>query len=60
VRYKLVCDNDGHEYVIRVEEEEAFYAWVEAVDNYDYGGKGFDDCRVAIHNLTFTDPQGWK
>jgi hypothetical protein len=60
VRFKIVSDNDGHDYVIHIEEEEAFYAWVEAVDNYEYGGKGFDDCRMNVCNLTFTDPQGWK
>jgi hypothetical protein len=59
-RYKIVSDNDGHDYVICVEEEEAFYTWVEAVENYDYSGKGFDNCRMNCSRLTFTDPQGWK
>jgi hypothetical protein len=62
MRFKLVSDNDGHDYVIHVEEENAFYSWVEYMEGDEdaYGGKGFDDCRVNCSNLTFTDPQGWQ
>ena len=62
-RFKLVTDNDGHDYIIHVEDETAFYAWVESTEGWDsetYTGKDFEGCRVSINRLTFTDPQGWQ
>ena len=59
-RYRLVTDNDGHDYVIPVSEEDAFYAWV-AVEEGDgvvsiFGNKDYNECRVN-RPITFTDPR---
>lgn len=58
-RYRLVSDDDGHDYVIAAEERPAFDAWIEAVSNDDYSKRGFDDQRLGMHisNYTFTDLQ---
>ncbi len=60
-RYKIVSDNDGHDYIIHVEDEYDFYNWVEAMETDNpFDGKDFDDCRMNVCRLTFTDPQGWN
>lgn len=61
-RYRLLSDNDGHDYIIEVGEEIAFYVWVEQTENeYEmYMGQSFEDRRMNINDLTFTDPQGWR
>ena len=62
MRYKIVTDNDGHDYVILAHLEEDFYRWVGAMEDEDeeYEGMDFEDRRMTICNLTFTDPQGWQ
>lgn len=59
-RYTIVSDNDGHDYVIPVGEDEQFYAWVDAMEgDQDYDGKDFEQHRLAgaLSLLTFTDPR---
>jgi hypothetical protein len=61
MRYRLVSDNNGHEYVIPADSVDEFYRWVDAwEDGGEYNGKDFEDCRMNINNLTFADPQGYK
>lgn len=64
-RYKILSDNDGHDYIIAVEDEKDFYLWVDTFDlddsdESDYNGKGFEDRMMTTYNLTFTDPKGWN
>jgi hypothetical protein len=59
-RYTIVSDNDGHDYVIPVGEDEQFYAWVDAMeDGQDYAGKDFEPYRLggSLSLLSFTDPR---
>lgn len=58
-RYRLVSDNDGHDYVIKAGQEPYFYSWVEAMENYGETELDFEDCRVNSSGWTFTDPQGY-
>jgi hypothetical protein len=63
MRYKLIGDNDGHDYIIPTEQEDLFYRWVDAMESdeeLDSDIQCFDDCRVNCSGWTFTDPQGWK
>ena len=62
MRYKIVSDNDGHDYVIPAHLDDEFYKWVDAEENdevYD-GYEDFNEFRMNTNNLTFTDPQGYK
>ena len=62
MRYKIVSDNDGHDYVIPANLDDEFYKWVDAEENdevYD-GYEDFNEFRMNTNNLTFTDPQGYK
>jgi hypothetical protein len=61
MRYKVLADNDGHRYVIAVENEKEFYRWVqESESEFGYDGKDFADRRMTTYALTFTDPKGWN
>jgi hypothetical protein len=62
-RYRIMSDDSGHEYAIKVEDEDAFYAWVAATESEDiedaagyYEGPVFDDNRID-GRFTFTDPR---
>ena len=59
-RFCLVSDNDGHDYIIPVEDELLFESWVEAMESDEETALDFEDCRMNRSGLTFTDPQGWK
>lgn len=60
-RYRVVSDNDGHDYVIEPKDEQAFYKWVEAMEEgFNFDGLDFEVRRVNCSGWTFTDPQGWK
>lgn len=54
-RYRLIQDEDGHWYVIRVDETEKFEAWVAAGPYWDgYVGKDFGDLMVnGPHTVSF-------
>lgn len=55
IRYRLVGDNDGHEYVIPVDKSDAWYAFLDSSD-YDYGVE--PDYAIRVDGrLTFTDPR---
>jgi hypothetical protein len=59
-RYRLVSDDDGHHYVIRVGDEKMFENWVESTLNgvVEYSGPGFEDKRIDNPRcLSFTDPR---
>jgi len=58
-RYRLLSDDDGHDYLIPVGQEELFYQWIEALENYEETELNFDDVRLngAPSRLSFTDPK---
>ncbi len=59
-RFRLVTDNDGHDYIILEGEEIDFYLWVEASENGDdFDGKDYNSRRVNNSGWTFIDPQGY-
>jgi hypothetical protein len=63
MRYKLVGDNDGHDYIIPVDLEFEFDIWVkimESDEELDADVRSFDEYRVNRGGWTFADPQGWK
>lgn len=61
IRYRLISDNDGHEYVIEAKDEHDFYKWVDAMEEgLGFDGLDFEVRRMNVNRLTFTDPQGWK
>jgi hypothetical protein len=57
-RYTVVSDDDGHEYVIPVEQRDEFYAWLadEERSTYEENDR-YDEYRLNGGTLTFTDPQ---
>jgi hypothetical protein len=59
-RYQLVSDNDGHKYIIKEGDENLFYAWVQDTEEGEDSAFDFENCRMNVNRLTFTDPQGWK
>jgi hypothetical protein len=61
-RYRVVSDNDGHDYVIKAEREHEanFYNWVEAMENGLDSEHDFEGQRVNCSGWTFADPQGWE
>ena len=59
MRYELLSDESGHDYVVPVGNKEEFYAWVDA-EGKVYDGNDFEECRVTVNRLTFTDPQGYR
>lgn len=62
-RYRLICDNDGHYYVIPADKEAQFEEWVghEESGGIDdrYSGPYFSECRIngSYGLVTFTDPR---
>jgi len=59
-RYRLLPDDDGHDYVIPVGKEDAFQAWVEHGPYWeDYTGEDFNECRLgcSLSCYSFTDFQ---
>lgn len=58
-RFKLLEDEDGHWYVINVNEEAEFEKWVFATYNdLEWHGKDFQSCEVggSPSQITFTNP----
>jgi len=59
-RYRILSDESGHEYFIKVEDEGAFDAWVaqeeETYADLDYTGPDFEENRIN-GRFTFTDPR---
>ena len=60
-RYRIVSDESGHDYAIKVYDTNNFYFWARAgEDDYDgpeYDGPDFEDQRLDGGVLTFTDPK---
>jgi len=58
-RYRLLSDDDGHDYLIPVGQEELFYQWMEALENYEETELDFEDARLngVPARLSFTDPK---
>lgn len=46
--FRLIQDDDGHWYVIRLSEVESFYQWIAAAPYWEgYEGPRFDDRMVS-------------
>jgi hypothetical protein len=60
-RYRLLSDDSGHDYFIRVDQVDLFEAWVESFEEdpdaeTKYTGPDFNDSRID-GRFTFTDPR---
>lgn len=57
-RWMIVSDDSGHDYVIKVEEEKDFDAWVAATEADEDTELDFDEYRIggSPRMLSFTDP----
>lgn len=58
-RYRVLSDNDGHDYIIKIGHESDFYKWVEATEEGEDTDLEFDCDRVNNSGWTFSDPQGY-
>jgi hypothetical protein len=58
-RYRLVSDDDGHDYLILADKQDDFQTWLDAGPYWKkYKGKDYSDCRCDSPSVyTFTDPQ---
>lgn len=59
-RYKFLQDDDGHDYLVPVDKEQAFRVWLEAAPYWEnYGGEDFSEYRTACHPncYTFENPE---
>lgn len=62
-RMCFMSDDDGHDYLIPVDQRVAFIDWVLAGPYWEgYEGPEFDDARLNMHlcNYSFVDPQEIK
>jgi hypothetical protein len=59
VVYQLVCDDDGHWYVIKTTEEHNFYRWVRDTVNGDDSKYDFEPCRVGGSPSLVKFPSYW-
>jgi hypothetical protein len=57
-RYQILADESGHEYFVRVGQENAFDEWVASSEDDEvfYEGHDFNDSRID-GRFTFTDPR---
>jgi len=58
-RYRIIGDDSGHDYFIKVQDLELFESWIdseEAHEQVGYEGPDFNNNRVD-GRLTFTDPR---
>jgi len=57
-RFRLLSDDDGHRYLVKVEEEEDFYAWLNAGPYWEnYSGKEFESLGSHFSTYSFCDPR---
>ena len=59
-RYRILSDDDGHDYLILVGEENQFQEWLDAGPYWEgYDGKDYDGARIngAPSRITFVDPK---
>ena len=63
-RYRVMSDNDGHEYIVPENKETEFEAWIIEMDSdglvTSLFKEDFEDMRINNSNWTFTDPRGWN
>ena len=66
MRYAIVHDDDGHQYLIEAEEEDMFDEWMnldaysedeDIMQTWNSLYEHFDDKRFYGGTLTFTDPE---
>lgn len=58
-RYRIIGDDSGHDYFIKVGDEELFESWVKSEEAYEdvgYEGPDFSENRID-GRFTFTDPR---
>ena len=59
-RFRLLRDDDGHDYLIEVGKEKAFEKWIAAGPYWEnYKGEDFNEARIGSHFSTysFADPR---
>ena len=57
-RFRLLHDDDGHSYLVKVEEEADFYAWLNAGPYWEgYTGKEFKGLSSHFNSYSFCDPR---
>lgn len=53
--YRIVSDDDGHDYLIPVGEEDRFKSWISYMENNSPGfawmGRDYDRCRINPYRL---------
>lgn len=55
VRMRILSDDDGHDYFIRVGKEKAFAAWLSAGPYWEgYTGEDFNAYRIGSHLSCYT------
>lgn len=66
-RYCFLRDDSCHNYLVPLEDKEAFEAWVDSYENEDYGaGAQIEDIRFnamridGINGYSFTDPKATR
>ena len=60
VRYRVIADNDGHDYIIPADGKSICYRWVTAEGEGEEPPKlDFEPIRINSTKWTFTDPQGY-
>ena len=56
-RYRIIGDDSGHKYFVKVEDVENFHAWCDSFnENVGYEGPDFNENRID-GRFTFTDPR---
>jgi hypothetical protein len=57
-RFRLLGDDDGHDYLVEVGKEEAFRKWIDAGPYWkNYTGEEFESIGSAFSCYTFADPR---
>jgi hypothetical protein len=58
-RFRVLSDNDGHDYIIPVGHEGNFYSWVETTEDSEESEFDFENNRINNTGWTFTNPKGY-
>jgi len=57
-RFRLLSDDDGHEYLVEVGKEETFQRWIDAGPYWEnYEGEEFESLDSSFNTYSFCDPR---
>lgn len=57
-RFRLLSDDDGHEYLVEVGKEEKFQEWLDAAPYWEnYTGEEFESIGSHFSTYSFCDPR---